>query len=276
MKNLLCLILLGGLFSVSVFAQSPPGAVGIWRMDENTGTTTADASGNNNNGTLNGAAWTTGVSGSAIDLRGNSQVDIADNAALRPGNISWGLWIRTAGTASGNQVIIGKSDFSTASNEQYVVWLDGSGRANMSIKRNSGCAIAAGWYNVVGTSNIDDQQWHHIVGTWDGTTARMYVDGALQGANAAIPAGNIDNCVGGSLRFGIWWQNFPDRYAGDIDEVHLYDRALTQTEVTQLFNAPNANAVPTLGQWGLIIFGLTLLCAGAIALHNRPALAPQA
>ena len=150
-----------------------------------------------------------------------------------------------------------------------MLYLEPTGTPGFALKRNSGCAIAAGWYGVTGPTRVDDGQWHHIAGTYDGTTMHMYVDGVLQASNSALPAGPIDNCPGGTLRFGLWWQNFPDRWVGDMDEMYIYNRALTPTEVTQLFNAPNANIVPTLSEWGLIIFALLILCIGGVALRRR-------
>ena len=270
MKKLFFLFTASFIFSFTAIAQAPTGAVGIWHMDENSGTTTGDASGNGNNGTLFGTAWTTGVSGSGsgLSFNGSAHFEVPDAASLRPGNITVAGWIRSS-TVSGNQVAVGKSNFSNATNEQYVLYLESNGTPGFGIKRNSGCAIAAGWNAVIGPNRVDDGQWHHIAGTYDGSTMHMYVDGVLQASNNSVPPGPIDNCAGGTLRFGLWWQSFPDRWVGDMDEMYIYDRALTQTEVTQLFNAPHANVVPTLSEWGLIIFALLSLCIGGVALRQR-------
>ena len=270
MKNLLSLFLFLALLFCSTYAQLPSGAVGVWRMDENTGTTTADDSGNNNDGTITGATWTTGVSGSALNFDGNDRVDIPDDASLRPGNISFSAWVRTSGTSTANMTILGKSVFSNATNEQYILYLNAGGVPQLAFKRNSGCSPGAGWQGVPGTTRVDDQQWHHLMATWDGSVARMYVDGVLEGTNSSAPAGNLDNCIGGNLRFGVWWAGDQIFFNGDLDEIYIFDRALNQTEVSQLSAPPAANnPVPTLSEWGLILLGLGIMALGTVVVWRK-------
>ena len=265
MKKIIVIVFLGGFFSISLLAQTlPSGAVGVWRMDENTGTVTADASGNGNNGTLLGATWTTGVIGSGLHFDGSGYVNIPDDATLRPGLFTMSAWVRNSGPVTSDQVIAGKSAFATALNEQYVLYLNSSGVPSIGIKRISSCTVAVGWYNVTGTTPVDDGEWHHIVSTWDGSEIRIYVDCVLEGTNSGVPAGIIDNCVGGDLRLGIWWASFPQPYIGDLDELYIFDRALTETEIAELCTL-SAPPIPTLSQWGIIILGLSILCMGAVS-----------
>lgn len=267
------------LLNTNALSQSiPSGAIGVWHLDEGNGTNTADASGNNNNGTLiGGASWTTGISGTAVNFNsgfgGSESIQIADNPTLRPGNISLSCWVRTQGPISGyRQTIIGKSEFSNANNEQYNLQIDFDGKPQFLVKRNSSCLPAAGWNNLRATVRVDDSQWHHIVGTYDGSLLRIYVDGVLSGSISVASPGNIDNCVGGTLRFARWWATDPGNFRGDLDEVIIYGRALTQQEVNMLFSAPFATSVPTLSTWGLIILALLILNIGGVLLYRRATL----
>lgn len=87
------------------------------------------------------------------------------------------------------------------------------------------------WNNGVGNIPISANEWHHVVGTYDGNTARIYVDGSLGDSlviNLDIGVGNfhINQWVNGSMGTGIC----------SVDEVGIWARALTPTEITQLYN----------------------------------------
>src|SRR4029079_5280514 len=81
------------------------------------------------------------------------------------------------------------------------------------------------WTN--GTSAMALNTWTHIAMTWDGTTQRLFINGTQVGTRAVT--GTLPNSTG-ALRFGgntVWSEWF----AGRLDEIRIYDRALTQAEV---------------------------------------------
>ncbi|MBI2834589.1 MAG: LamG domain-containing protein [Acidobacteria bacterium] len=88
----------------------------------------------------------------------------------------------------------------------------------------------SGFPEVVGTGDVLDGAWHHIAGTWDGSTLRLYVDGTLDGAPVSLsaPAGNT-----GTVNIGFWW--FGGRpFNGAIDEVEIFERALADSEISDM------------------------------------------
>jgi uncharacterized protein (TIGR02145 family) len=267
MKKLIVFILL--LAAVGSYAQLPSylpsnGLVGWWPFNGNAN----DASGNGNNGTVNGATLTTdrvGNANRAYSFNGiNNFILVSDNASLRPDNITLSAWIKTT---SNQGSIIGKTNFSTAQSEQYQLTLDypNYGTA-FAIKQNSSCNPGNGWqYSKVNVNTYDDN-WHFIVGTFNGTALRLYIDGVLVNTNNTLPLTKIDNCIGGNLQIGRWWDNFPYYFNGKIDDIAIYNRALTPQEVSAIYaGEPNGNCLAA------IVQNDTTICAGtSVALSVKP------
>jgi len=88
---------------------------------------------------------------------------------------------------------------------------------------------------VASTNSLLDGRWHHVAGVWDGGFIRLYVDGVLHGSIAfTTPANNAR-----SLNLGYaWGNNNPQRFfRGRVDELSLYNRALTATEIRSIYEA---------------------------------------
>jgi hypothetical protein len=100
-----------------------------------------------------------------------------------------------------------------------------------------------------------DGQWHLLAGTFDGTALRLYIDGVQQGADVNVPTGAIINyAIPGQTSTYFFIKSYPvgacqpyvGTFPGPIDEVRLYDRALTQTELARLAAAPDGGSPPDL------------------------------
>jgi hypothetical protein len=86
-------------------------------------------------------------------------------------------------------------------------------------------------YRVATGPRLDDGVWHHLAASYDGTTATVYVDGQPVGLGAAASAGST---TVSRLRIGDL--AFPGYYfKGVIDEVRLYDRALSAADITAIY-----------------------------------------
>ncbi|MCG2700589.1 LamG domain-containing protein, partial [Candidatus Parcubacteria bacterium] len=91
-------------------------------------------------------------------------------------------------------------------------------------------------YTATSTTDINDSQWHHIVGSYDGTTMKIYIDGTLEDTNTDF-SGNLP-IVDGNVRIGADYQSTPDNFfSGLIDEARIYNRALSADEVGELYRA---------------------------------------
>lgn len=214
----------------AVSASPPAGLVGSYRFDEGSGTATADASPSANNGTLVGATWTTGRSGSGLSFNGtSSRVDVAsDLSQVLGGSGTIAFWIRT--TQTGNNTmwqapgVLGV-EAAGDGNDVFWGWLDASGRIGVQAGDVAGAKSA---------NPINDGRWHHIALTRDATTGavQVYVDGQLSGSATSDPGvkttpfqsiGRIDD-TGGS----------PTYLNGTLDDLYVFNRVLTGDEVRSL------------------------------------------
>ena len=198
----------------------PAGLVAAFGFDEASGTTTADASGNGNVGQISGATRTAGGRfGAALSFNGTSAlVTVADAATLDLTNgITLEAWVQpTAG--GGWRTAILKERPSGLSYALY---------SNDQPMGPAGYVSIAGDKSVTGAGTLPLNAWSHIAMTYDGANMRLYRDGVQVGVRAQTGSTAVSN---GMLRIGgnaVWGEYF----AGLIDEVRVYNRALTAAEI---------------------------------------------
>ena len=207
------------------------GLVAAYRFGEGVGTATADASTNGNGGTLvNGPSWiTAGKYGGAVNFDGvNDYVRVADSASLdlgRTGTVE--AWVKLD-TLNRWQSVVAKGSANNDPSHNYAIELSNSNRW-ICILGNGTSRITLQSPNVP-TSN----QYYHVACAWDGTTARLYVDGVLSVSSSQLvtPAGNA-----APLSLGQFGGDM-DRLDGVIDEVRIYSRALSQAEIQNDMSTP--------------------------------------
>ncbi|MDA0161538.1 DUF4082 domain-containing protein [Solirubrobacter ginsenosidimutans] len=209
-------------------AAAPTSLVGAWGFDEASGATAQDASGRGNVGTIDGATRSpSGKFGGALSFDGvNDLVTVADANSL---DLTTGMtmeaWIRpTAIGGLWRSVMIKEQP----SNLIYALYADDSGgkpAAHIFTTADKGSSGAAAT-----VANA----WTHLAATYDGANVRIYVNGVLSSTKAITGAIKVST---GALRIGgnsIWGEWF----TGLIDEVRLYNRALTVAELQADMAAP--------------------------------------
>ncbi|MFH1013822.1 MAG: LamG-like jellyroll fold domain-containing protein [Thermoplasmatota archaeon] len=162
--------------------NSEPFASLLFPFDTNTVTTVKDYSGNNFNGTIFGASWSSqGVSSGCIDFNGQEYITIPycfDNSLLHDVTIE--LWVKTM-NSSATLVSFNRSDYGeiTISNG-HVKWTTTA----------DGNTI-----DIIGSTNISDDQWHHVAVTYseDVGVAAIFIDGIIEKAQSVH---NIGDCLG--------------------------------------------------------------------------------
>ncbi|MFC2174396.1 LamG-like jellyroll fold domain-containing protein [archaeon] len=198
-------------------------------FEEGTGAATDDWSSSENDGTKIGT-WTTGntdtYTGGALNFGGSSEyVNIPYDASLAPDQLTVMAWFN-ADAFVNNQRIVSKTE---------------GGGYQLSINE-AACPgevcmlVHTGSYHVVSYahSNLNTGQWHHMTGTYDGSTAKLYIDGVEVDSNSN-PSGNIvynaNNplCVGAEATSNSCGGGY--QFLGEVDEVRVYDTALTQREI---------------------------------------------
>jgi glucose/arabinose dehydrogenase len=222
--------------AVTLVVSAPvTGLVGAWGFDEAAGTTTADASGNNNIGTINGASRiTTGKFGSALNFNGSSNwVTVNDSASL---HLTTGMtvegWVYPTANGSGGATWRAMAVKETATGLAWALYPFGDAGFP------SGHAFTASEQWARGTSVLALNAWSHVAVTYDGTTVRFFVNGTQVGTKA-----QTGSLVTSSqpLRFGgdaVW----PEWFKGRLDEIRIYNRALTAAQIQSDMAAPVSSA----------------------------------
>jgi len=223
----------GGLWSapatMSVTVQAAGGTGGVlgqWQFDEGSGTTVVDSSGAGHAGTVSGnPTWVSGVKGSALRLDGNGDyVTVADAPSLDlSGAMSIAVWVRPEKTAT--QYVVKKG---TSSVDGYEIGLSSAGKIFFRLN-----AVSSGdTYRINSTSTYptNGSTWVHVVGVYDGTTMRLYVNGVQQ-ASAPGPSAIAVNTL--PLVLGAEGAGYRP-LTGALDVTGIYDHALTTAEITTL------------------------------------------
>jgi hypothetical protein len=220
--------------SVTFTVAAPvSGLVGAWGFDETAGTTTADASGNGNVGTINGATHIAGKYGQSLDFNGKTNwVTINDSASL---HLTTGMtlegWVYPTANGSGGNVWRAMAVKETAAGLAWALYPFGDGGFP------SGHAFTANEAWAKGTSVLTLNAWSHVAVTYDGTTVRMYVNGVQVGTKpqtGSLVSSTQPLRIGGDA---IW----PEWFKGHIDEVRVYNRALTAAQLQTDMNTPIAS-----------------------------------
>jgi hypothetical protein len=226
-----------------VSANYEEGLVAYWNFDEGNASIAYDSSGNNNHGVLYGPSWTTGISGSALELDGvndyasvpdSSSLDITDNITIEawvyPYSMSWVAPLISKGTNSSNY------GYYLATGQYYA---DGCG----SFKLHSNGTKTLWLYS---SQPLTTGQWNHVVGVRAGTSASIYINGMISDAGICFAGPIQTNDL--SVEFGTH-SDYSVFFHGILDEVRIYNRALTAHEIynryTDISSAYIKNGEPT-------------------------------
>jgi Concanavalin A-like lectin/glucanases superfamily len=192
-----------------------------------TGVQVSDASGQGNVGTISGATWTSsGKFGSALSFDGStSWVTIADAPSLDLRSaLTIEAWVNPSSSAGWQSVVLKE----TSNGLAYALY------AENNAQHPSGYVHTNGDMAVNGTTALPLNTWTHLALTYDGATLRMFTNG-VQVGSASAPGAAVTSSQ--ALRIGgdsVWGEYFK----GLIDEVRLYNRALTAAEIQSDMNTP--------------------------------------
>jgi hypothetical protein len=222
-------------FTFTTLTGADPSLIADLKFDEGTGTTAADASGHGNKGTLtNGATWTTGRSGQAAAVDGvNDYVRMAHAASLDAFPLTAAVWFKTTAT-TGVRGLLNK--YVSGSYNGYQIFLNG-GKLCAWYLRNTSNYVYDGGGCTLSTAGYNDGLWHQAVFVVDASGGRLYVDGVQKGSRAwtGTPAAPTTTQ---EIRLGHY-PGAPGSTAylpGAVDALRIYNRALSATEVLQVYN----------------------------------------
>ena len=212
--------------NVSSPIYNEAGLVGSWHFGEGSGTSTADSSGNNNAGTVSGASWTSGKYGSAMQFDGvNDYVDAGNASSLNTAKITISAWIKpnTDGTYLS---ITGRGTGNAQVDQNHHLF------SRSDTNKLAFYARDAVWIYSDGT--VASGSWSHVAVTYDGTNVIFYINGQASGIRPASYSSLVS--VTNNLRIGRQGDS-TNYFNGTIDEVQIYNRALSASEISALYNA---------------------------------------
>jgi uncharacterized protein (TIGR02145 family) len=223
-------------FTTNLYSQSVPsyvptnGLVGWWGFNGNA----QDGSGNGNHGTVNGATLTTdrfGNQNGAYSFDGLSNIiEIPANNQFSFTSFSVSLWVNTNSSGA----LVNKSNWLDATSEMFAINLNNISFQS-SIKINSNCSPGFGWNSTITNSGNLFNNWKHLVVSFNESSVKHFLNG-LEINNQQL-IGLMDNCMGGQIKFGAWWYGDPHFLNGKLDDIGIWNRALTQQEITNLYNS---------------------------------------
>ncbi|MEU8272123.1 Ig-like domain-containing protein [Sphaerisporangium sp. NPDC049002] len=211
------------------FSTVNSGLVAAYGMNEGTGTTVSDASGQNNTGTTTNTTWVNGKYGKALAFNDSSgsSVRVPHSSSLRlTGGMTLSAWVNPT-SISGYRTVMMKDHVNGSAYGLYAS--NGTVPSAWLLKPD------AASHNILnGTTGLPVNTWSHVAVTYDGTMARLFVNGT-QVSQLPMTGSLVDD--GGALRLGgnTKWGEF---FSGLIDEVRVYNRSLNAAQIQGDMNTP--------------------------------------
>lgn len=194
-----------------------------------------DSSRNNNHGTVNGATLTTDRfdrANRAYLFGRNRYIEVPHSNSLAIRNqISMSAWVNIANFDNPDSPLRYAAIMQKSGNQSH-----GGGDYQFGIPENStSCGISTdgNYQGVSSTINLPLNQWHHLVYTWDGTVFKIYANKILVISKQV--SGIIDNSQK-ALFIGLDIDGASEWFGGKIDDIRIYNRAMTECEVSDLYN----------------------------------------
>lgn len=230
MKKLILFIFVSVLIlqSVSAFDWTN-GTVARYGFDEGSGNKIVDSAYSLHNATGNASAtYVRGKIGTYAGMfngRSTAYNTSDANDLDLTGNFSMQAWIYWNGTGNGGGAIVAKNPSSGGSNYLFQV--------------NQSDGVEFRWFGntnwqIVGSRPITRNRWYYVVGTWNGTTQAIFLDGVLNATSipAELPLANIGNLsIGRSNDLG-----YDSIFNGTLDDIAIWNRSLSNSEILELYN----------------------------------------
>ena len=220
------------LFCVGAGSDGPtaPGLVAHWKFDEVSGDTVLDSSAGGHHGRLRGASRVAGKYAGAIECGQDALVEVPHTATLDrfKNGLTVSAWVRRDVDATWNMIV--SREVKEGPSEYFGLAVV-KNRALFSVDPDG-----AHYQNIKGDADLPANEWIHLTGSYDNATFRLYVNGLLvKSASCGTPFTFADEnpvVIGGNTN--TQGRKWVDCFHGRIDEVRLYDRALTAEAVLAL------------------------------------------
>jgi len=256
----------------STCTQHPGGLVAWWPADGNT----SEIRSGNDGTLLNGATYTSGQVGQAFLFDGvDDRFEAPDSPALHfdTGDFTIVCWIRFADLVNRHNGWLQKDTYDGSGTFKGVVFnicddcgpgLNGVGFETRNVVSDVGPDNHCRW----ATSNFSTNQWYLIAGTRASGTLRLYVNGVMRAEVSESEPTDVTNTS--VVRFGTLSGISSQAFAGSLDEVAVFDRALSPEEIDGLFQAGSDGmchtGLPTTTTWSRLVLGSLLALTGGLLM----------
>jgi concanavalin A-like lectin/glucanase superfamily protein len=210
--------------------------IAAWPFDEGSGAVARDNGALGLDGTLTGVggpSWIAGVEGSALRFDGNDYVAVLDTPRLEPTKMTVAAWVRRAGSPGRFRYVFSKGA-STCLRSAYGLYTASSGGAGFYVSGDGFFTVS----DQVSPSFVWDGRWHRLAGTYDGATVRLFVDGVQVGDGVTGPTHIEYGMTSRAPYIGTYRGGCELPFNGDIDDVAVWDAALTSSQAEQDAIAP--------------------------------------
>ena len=228
MRPLACAAALAMAMAAGLASAAMPDGLALrFSCDDlrNNGTLLPDTTGSNNNGRATGVRVTSGRLNGCCEFTGqDSRVRVPSSASLESGQVTFCLWVRAAKAEPPDRTLVEKQ----AADAGYALRLVTDAAHKGKLRATVGGA------ECLSDAPVADNAWHHAAVTYDGATVNLYMDGALQKQAAAGRGGAV--AKGAELTLGIGKAGTAS-FEGMLDEVLVFNRALTEAEVKDAITA---------------------------------------
>jgi len=219
---------------VPVLAQT--GLVAAYGFNEGGGASATDTSGNGQSGVTTGSTWTAGKFGGALSFDGAADWVTINHTPLLSltSGMTLEAWVKASSVTNWRCVILEEGSGGLS----YGLYAGDTGGHPAAFIRSTG---NSGDTDATGSAVLPLNTWVHVATTYDGATLRTYVGGqqvAATSTTGAIETSTEPLRIGGN---SIWGEYF----SGAIDEVRIYNRALTAAEIQTDMVTPVGVAAPT-------------------------------
>lgn len=212
------------------------GAILQYQFNESSGTTASDASGNGNNGTVNGGAtFLAGQGGNAISLDGsNDYVAVPAGLLSSVDDMTIATWVNLDAASTWSRIF----DFGTGSTVNMFLTPNSGSVARFALTTSGG----GGEQRINSTSALPTGTWTHVAVTLSENTGTLYVNGSVVGTNTNLTLNPSNMGATNNNHIGRSQYSGDPYLDGRIDDFRVYARALSQSEITALVSAGGAGA----------------------------------
>ncbi|MCK5062343.1 MAG: laminin G domain-containing protein, partial [Candidatus Aenigmarchaeota archaeon] len=237
--------------NITAFIDWNNSLIGWWRFNEGSGNIAYDSSSYSNDMTVyvyneSMDNWTTGKFGKALQFDGsNDYVERSFDTDFTPGTSSWTIegWVKFPEGDTGRMIVNwyrcgANPSCGGADSASYRLYIDGFNKANWYVRDDN-----ANLEIITSSFSVADNYWHHIVGSFDPTNdlRKLYVDGIEVNSSSAVITSFSDGGLSIPLSIGrhfiTGWGSPSSYFNGTIDEVKIWNRALTAEEINASYNA---------------------------------------